>query len=209
MAAKRAESFRLALLALRERLREGCFAPGERIAAVEVAEALRLSATPVREALSRLAGEGLIEERRGQGYFIRTLSALDVADLYRLSLSHLAIALDAHRLGRQAQVQALDAWAGDPVADVERLFQGWVREAGGRALSLSYRTLEIRLGPVRRAEPLLFTDLAEEAGELRAVARDPEANGRLKSLRRFHDRRLGVADRIASLLEGARAGGEV
>ena len=93
----RPEPFLVALAALRARLRAGLAAPGSRIAVTETADALRLSATPVREALARLAGEGLLEDRRGQGYFVRTLAAPDIADLYRMHLAHLLIGLDAHR----------------------------------------------------------------------------------------------------------------
>jgi len=82
---ERLEPFRQALGDLRRRLREGDLEPGSRITAKEVAEGLRLSPTPVREALSRLAGEGLLEERRGDGLFVPELSATDVAGLYRLS----------------------------------------------------------------------------------------------------------------------------
>ena len=64
----RADSFLQALAGIRERLRDGVFRPGERIAATQVADLLGLSATPVREALSRLSGEGLLEDRRGQGF---------------------------------------------------------------------------------------------------------------------------------------------
>ena len=98
--ATRAEPFLIALASLRERIGEGAVAPGARIAVNETADALGLSATPVREALARLAGEGLLEDRRGQGFFVRILSAADIADLYRLSLAHLLIALDAHRPSR-------------------------------------------------------------------------------------------------------------
>src|ERR1700761_5648772 len=97
MAANHVEPFQRALSQLRERLRDGAFPPGTRIAATEVADTLKLSATPVREALSRLAGEGLLEDRRGHGFFLRPLSALDIADLYRLGLSHLTIAHESHR----------------------------------------------------------------------------------------------------------------
>ena len=62
-----AEPFHVALATLRERLRTGAYRPGVRITAVDLADELRLSNTPVREALARLAGEGLVEDRRGQG----------------------------------------------------------------------------------------------------------------------------------------------
>ena len=69
MAESQAEPFHVALSALRERLQNGTLAPGARATAVDLADQLGLSTTPVREALSRLTGEGLLEDRRGQGYF--------------------------------------------------------------------------------------------------------------------------------------------
>lgn len=47
----------------------GRFGWGEPLVATALAEELRLSPTPVREALARLAGEGVIEHRPGRGYF--------------------------------------------------------------------------------------------------------------------------------------------
>ena len=79
MAPKRAEASQLALSALRDVLRRGSFSPGARLAAAEIAENLHLSPTPVREALSRLAGEGLLEDHPGQGYFVPTLTGPDIA----------------------------------------------------------------------------------------------------------------------------------
>ena len=55
-----AEPFHVALATLRERLRTGVYRPGVRITAVDLADELRLSNTPVREALARPAGEGLV-----------------------------------------------------------------------------------------------------------------------------------------------------
>jgi DNA-binding GntR family transcriptional regulator len=207
MAEPRGEPFQLALAALRDQLRTGRLRPGERLAATGLAETLRLSATPVREALARLAGEGVIEDRRGQGYFARAWSADDVADLYRIGLAHLDIAL---RRGRppprrpgdelRPEPSAPEAVV-DPVAAVEQAMLGWVRAAGGRALAASYARISLQLGPVRRQEPLLFQDLAEEADRLLAAG-DPE---RLAAVRRFHGRRTAAAARLAGLLD--REGG--
>jgi DNA-binding GntR family transcriptional regulator len=203
MPAGQAEPFHLALAGLRDRLREGGFAPGARIAATEVADALRLSATPVREALSRLAGEGLLEDRRGQGFFVRALSGLEIADLFRMSLSQLLIAQDSHRAraSRRGETacEPREGAGADPVAQVEQLFVDWVAEAGSRTLSVTYRTLQIQLGPVRRAEPAVIDDLQAEADELRALAGADLASARGPALRRFHLRRVGLADRLAAL----------
>lgn len=204
----RNDSFQLALARLRERLREGDLPPGARIAATEVAGALRLSATPVREALARLAGEGLIEDRRGQGYFVRSLTALDIADLYRLSLSCLALPLDAHRGPRRVEPVAIEVAApeADPIRRVERLFAVWMRQAGGRALATFHHRLTIQLGPVRRLEPRIFADLEAEASDLTAPA---EPAAWLRAVRRFHDRRIAAADQLLRLLESQGRPSEV
>ena len=207
MARGRDEPFQLALRRLRQDLRDGVYPPGARLAATEISEGLGLSATPVREALSRLAGEGLLEDRRGQGFFLRVLNGVDVADLYRLSQAQLAVAHDPRRrpsgLGLDAPLPAAGEER-DPVGEVERLFAVWIAEAGGRALALVHRGLQAQLGPVRRIEHLVFRDLAEEAARLAELAAPDRRAERPRALRRFHGRRIAAAERLATLLQGAR-----
>jgi len=206
MAANPVEPFQRALFQLRERLREGGFPPGTRIAATEVAESLKLSATPVREALSRLAGEGLLEDRRGQGFFLRPLSGVDIADLYRLGLSHLTIAheTERERVPRQLVGSAEGALgqSGNAVRDTERLFMEWVVKAGSRALTASYRTVQTQLGPVRRFENEVIADLAEEALALIESATVGRTENRLGLIEKFHARRITLADRLAIIAYG-------
>src|SRR5690348_1788379 len=52
---------------LRERILGGEYVPGERLAEVELAEKLGVSRTPVREALRRLAAEGLVDITANKG----------------------------------------------------------------------------------------------------------------------------------------------
>jgi DNA-binding transcriptional regulator YhcF (GntR family) len=209
MADAEAEPFHLALLSLRDRLQEGVYPPGARITAVDLADELRLSTTPVREALSRLAGEGVVEDRRGQGYFVRLFSASDIADLYRMSLAYLLIAQEPRRASRR-QTEAVAAQqaarvAGGAVREVEALFRRWAGEAGSRALISTFRILQIQLGPVRRLEPLVLDELDPEAERLART--DAPRTDRLALLRQFHGRRIRVAERLAALLEAsARAG---
>lgn len=206
---RRPEPFQIALSGLRDRLHDGTYPPGARIRAVEVADALRLSATPVREALSRLAGEGVLEERRGQGFFVRALNALDIADLYRRSLAYLLIAQDPHRrrvpYRGTADGGAIRPGPEDPVQAVERLFADWVAEGGSRMLVRTHRSLQIQLGPVRRVEALALRDLAVEAVELEQAAATDGGGGRLHRLRRFHARRIRLAGQLTALLEGGAA----
>lgn len=194
----RTDAFEMALVAIRERLREGAFRPGSRIPAVKVAADLALSATPVREALSRLAGEGLVEERRQQGFFVRTLTGVDVADLYRMNLAHLSIA-HGRRAGLQVRSTSA-ASAGDSVRDVEALFLDWIESAGSASLLGLYRPLSIQLGPVRRVEQRIIPDLDLEARDLLASGEAEDPAQRIAMLRRFHTRRVALADQLASLV---------
>jgi DNA-binding GntR family transcriptional regulator len=206
MAETPVEPFQAALAYLRERLQTGALAPGARLTAVELADELRLSTTPVREALSRLAGEGLVEDRRGQGYFVRVLSADDIADLYRMSLAHLLIALEPRRARRPLAHDvpiANPAGDGEAVEAVEALFHRWVAAGGGRLLVRSFRVLQIQLGPARRVEAGLVADLPAEAAKILALEPDGARGERLAALRQFHGRRIREADRFAGRLEAA------
>ena len=195
----RTDAFEAALAVLRDRLREGVYAPGTRVPASRIAQELQLSATPVREALSRLAGEGLVEERRHQGFFVRALTGLDIADLYRLSLAQLLL-VHAQRGTTRGPAPTIAARVEDPVGAAEQLFLSWMADAASTALMGFYQTLTIQLGPVRRVEPLVLDALQAEAEELLALAAPELAPQRLPVLRRFHGRRIAAADRLSAVI---------
>lgn len=209
MAESQAEPFQVALAAIRDRLQSGALPPGARATAVDLADDLGLSTTPVREALSRLAGEGVLEDRRGQGYFVRRLGAVDVADLYRRSLAHLLIALEPRRSGRLPTPTAeaapdAEAPSFDAVVDVENLFRQWVGATGSRLLVGAFRVVQIQLGPVRRIEAQVLHDLEAEARVL--LQHDVSRGERLAALRQFHSVRIRESDRLAAHLEASIRG---
>lgn len=84
---------------LREAILEGRYAPGSRLVQEDLAETFGVSRIPLREALRRLEGEGLVEITRNRGAVVRALSPKDVSDLYdlRLALESLAIRRAAER----------------------------------------------------------------------------------------------------------------
>ncbi|PZQ63459.1 MAG: hypothetical protein DI570_08850 [Phenylobacterium zucineum] len=206
MARARSEPFEIALATLRRRLREGTLRAGLRITAVDVADDLKLSTTPVREVLSRLAGEGLLEDRRGQGFFVRQLGAGDIESLYRTSLALLLVA----EAPRRAPVSAAggeedDSGEAGPVAEIERLFAGWVAEAGSRSLTRNFRVVQYQLGVVRRLEPVVLGDLRAEADALAGLSGPDLRTLRLSALRQFHGRRIQAAETLARELEASSA----
>jgi DNA-binding GntR family transcriptional regulator len=68
---------------LRERILDGSFAPGEQISEVQLAARLGMSRGPVREAVQRLAQEGLLVSHRNRGVFVVDLDVGDIDDVYR------------------------------------------------------------------------------------------------------------------------------
>lgn len=72
---------------------------GERLQERQLAEALKLSRTPVREALKRLEIEGLVEMLPAGGFKIKELTLQDLEDIYelRIVLEGLAARLAAQR----------------------------------------------------------------------------------------------------------------
>ncbi len=85
---------------LREAILAGRLAPGARLRAETLAERLRSSRTPVREALLLLAREGLVEIEPRRGASVRPFDAADLADLYevRALIEPHAAALAAQRI---------------------------------------------------------------------------------------------------------------
>jgi GntR family transcriptional regulator of vanillate catabolism len=75
---------RRAVIELRRRIMSGKLAGGIRLFEVYVAEQLQISRTPVREAMSRLAEEGLLDRATNGGFVVRTFSIADITDAIEL-----------------------------------------------------------------------------------------------------------------------------
>jgi DNA-binding GntR family transcriptional regulator len=67
---------------VRELIMSGRLRPGDFIRQERIAEELELSATPVREGLLSLKGEGFVELKPRRGFVVAPLSAADVRDLF-------------------------------------------------------------------------------------------------------------------------------
>jgi len=74
---------------------DGALIPGQNISKKELADRLAVSQTPVSEAINRLTGEGLIEQRPREGFCIKTFTYVDLKELFaaRAGLEGIAIRL--------------------------------------------------------------------------------------------------------------------
>lgn len=71
---------------LREAVISGAFAPGEWLRQESLADAIGVSRIPVRTALLQLESEGLINFHPHRGAQVRTLSAEQISEVYRLRI---------------------------------------------------------------------------------------------------------------------------
>lgn len=69
---------------LRDMIARGDLEPGERINEVHLAASLGVSRTPLREALTALAGEGALYTIPRRGFFVRELSRTELEGIYPL-----------------------------------------------------------------------------------------------------------------------------
>lgn len=63
----------------------GQFAPGQRLIEEDLSRLYKVSRIPIREALKRLASEGVIELTRRRGAYIRTLSRKQLQDVIQVT----------------------------------------------------------------------------------------------------------------------------
>ncbi|MFD1860366.1 GntR family transcriptional regulator [Aeromicrobium camelliae] len=69
--------------AVRERVADGVLRPGDRLPEAAIADALGISRNTLREALSQLIAERVLERQPHRGVFVRVPTAQDVRDIYR------------------------------------------------------------------------------------------------------------------------------
>lgn len=208
------DSFGLALGALRRRLREGVDAPGAPLPINLIAAELRLSTTPVREALSRLAGEGLVD-KKGPAYTRPSLDALALAELYGLRLLYLsaALAADVDRRVRRRQLPPPEpfsfgaALAEDPTGHagiVESLYLEIVRHADDRMLGQAYQNAAERLAPFQAMELQVLPNLVSEAFGIVTAFETGDMPVLRAGVRTHHRRRAVVAEVLVRLAAGAK-----
>lgn len=154
---------------LRDAIVDGELAPGEILRDGGLAERVGLSRTPVREALARLAEEGLVESKPHAYTRVTPLVVADARDAYLVvrAMHELAVRIAApvmgeHHVARMREANARFAAALDDhdvpaaIAADDELHDVPVRVAGNRAAAA---TITRYLPLIRRLERLRFGSL--------------------------------------------------
>src|SRR5688572_16025180 len=124
---------RRAYAALREKISSGALQPGARLSEYAEAKALGTSRGPVREAVSKLTSEGLVEKIPGIGVFVRTPA--DVDELrevfeFRAALETSATELAAGKITDQ-QLRELDETCAADAKVLQQLRRSKSRDLNG------------------------------------------------------------------------------
>jgi DNA-binding GntR family transcriptional regulator len=173
----------------------GRYLPGSALNAQAIAEEFGTSIAPVRDAVHRLVGEGLIETHRGGGFQIPVLSESNLRDLYvwhgqvlRLAIKHRSspsISIDMSTL-----LDALDPADTRAIADATtELFSRLAAGSRNVQHELAIGKVADLLYPTRLRERVI-KDRVEELRAVWAVT----ASGRESAVRdaiwAYHRRRL-------------------
>jgi DNA-binding GntR family transcriptional regulator len=183
---------------LRAEILEGELEPGTELAEVALSEQLGVSRGPIREAIGRLAAEGLVNVRPRRGAVVRSLSKEEFLELYQVreALERMAVHLAVPRM-TETQLKELAALnevmdASAAREDVQGFFEANVAfharllEASGNVkLQELYRQLLGQLGRYRLRSLTLRGNLQRSVSEHAAI---------LRAARR------GDADRAAQLM---------
>lgn len=179
--------------ALKRRLLQGEFRPGDRLDPALLSESLSSSVTPVRDVLHQLTGEGLVEARTGEGFHLPQVTEPDLRDLYQWNGQILALAL-RQRTGTRPVPSA--AAGNDPDAMAEEaasLFSWLARNSANAEHARAVASANDRLHVARRVESRCLEGVAADLGALRAAMAAGE-DGRLgKLLTLYHRRRQRIA----------------
>jgi len=173
---------------LRAEILSGRLLPGTELAEVALSEQLGVSRGPLREALGRLASEGLVTVRPRRGAVVRSLSKEEFLELYQVreALEVLGVRLAVPRLGPE-EVGELEQLVATMSAHAERdevteFFEAnsafhlrLVQASGNGKLLELYEQLLAQLGRYRLRSLTLRGNLnrsvAEHAAILRAAKR--------------------------------------
>lgn len=109
---------------IRQGILAGELPPGHRLRQTDVAQEFDVSHTPVREAIARLASEGLVTLRPHRGAEVNRLDPAEIREIYELRLVLEPYALgESIRRGSDADLQQMVAAAAPPRARASELQQ--------------------------------------------------------------------------------------
>ena len=190
---------------VRRALRSGSYVPGQRIDPATLAEEFHASATPVRFALYRLVGEGLIADHGRSGLHVPLPTEVVLRDQYDWMRRLLLMACDiCFNASPPVADETKDISPADDLAGATwEFFDVIARATDHRSLHRAVEQANDRLAPVRRIGLGLVHDAIDELSALIRHWRQRDEQALRAGLNAYHERRSQLVPHIvASLGEG-------
>jgi len=184
--------------ALRTRIVEHDFRPGDRLDPASLAEGLASSVTPVRDALHRLVGENLVETALSEGFRIPHVNLPQIQDLLGWNRQILRLALQDWDAAKHAAYTAQPP--ATPAVGIGLAFKEIARRSRNQEHQRAIRSANARLHAVRLVEDDLFPDREAELDQIETALQEPGAAGLRALIDRYHRRRRRVAPELVRLL---------
>lgn len=186
-------------------LRSGRYVPGQRIDPATLAEEFDASATPVRFALYRLVGEGLIADHGRSGLHVPLPTEVVLRDQYDWMRRLLLMSCDIYFATPHAAAgdPAVTPAAEDLANSTWQLFDAIARASDHRSLHHAVEQINDRLAPVRRIGLKLVGDAFAELSALVRHWQQRDRQSLESALNDYHARREQLVPHIvASLSDG-------
>jgi len=184
-------------------LLSGAVLPGDRLDARRMAEFHAASITPVRAALHRLVGEGLVVSASGEGFHAPRVNEASLRDLYAWSgrclqsAWQLAVSQDLSPLAAYRRDRTNDPEAPEVVTRTAELFERLGMCTGNEQCMAAIGALNDRLQIARAQEVRLFADAIHEWSRLVDLFAQAHSASVLQAIARYHRRRIrAVADLV-------------
>ncbi len=187
--------------AVKRRIMDHAFKPGDRLDPSVLSDALASSVTPVRDALHMLTGEGLVETRTSDGFHVPQIDEPALKDIYAWNREVIILAIRAWPHAGRGPAPIANEYAPVTQADAARDLFAKVAE---RSFNAEHRraiaSLNTRLHASRVVEAHALDGIDAELNAISEAfsADDRDALRRLTTL--YHRRRNRAAAEIVRAL---------
>ena len=187
--------------ALKRRIMDHEFRPGDRLDPSVLAETLASSVTPVRDALHVLTGEGLVETRTSDGFHVPQIDEPALKDLYAWHAELVVLAIRGWEPRGTSPTKLADSHGRRGFADrTSALFAQIARRSANAEHVRAIEALNARLHAARTVEPLIFGALDDDLGAIEAaVTTDDRAALRRLATNYTRRRRRAAAEIVRAL----------
>jgi DNA-binding GntR family transcriptional regulator len=202
-----------AYASLKSAITAGELPPGERLYETVLSKRLRMSRTPVREALQRLVNEGLAEARP-DGVYVGMLSVADVRSLEQANRALQSLAAElAATAASDGDLEAMEAIMGRmEVCAAGQDIAGWIaadrdlhrhlfQVSGNRWVCRLLLQMEALIARVRHVALRRPGRMDESTAQHRVIVEALKARDRDAARKSMHDHLLLTEQHLAEILE--------